>query len=223
LNTNFTNIDETVVVVLGAERIQPQSVAHIPDDAYVIAADSGVDHARAVGLIPKEVVGDFDSISRRGLKWAHQHATVHEYSPEKDDTDTQLAISLAVRRVPARLIVISGGGDRLDHTLAVIGALLDEDVTSIPDVSLQWGDNLATILHGPGRATLTPPLNSTLSVMALSAPCNGITITGTKWSLDDESLSVLSGRGVSNIVEGDVAITVREGVLAIFHQLPNKG
>ena len=60
MNTNFTNIDETVVVVLGAERIQPQSVAHIPDDAYVIAADSGVDHARAVGLIPKEVVGDFD-------------------------------------------------------------------------------------------------------------------------------------------------------------------
>ena len=128
-----------------------------------------------------------------------------------------------MRRVPARLIVISGGGDRLDHTLAVFGALLDEDVTSIPDVSLQWGDNVATILHGPGRAALTPPLNSTLSVMALSAPCNGITMTGTKWSLDDESLTVLSGRGVSNIVEGDVAITVREGVLAIFHQLPNKG
>ena len=96
-------------------------------------------------------------------------------------------------------------------------------MTSIPDVSLQWGDNLATILHGPGRATLTPPLNTTLSVMALSAPCSGITMTGTKWSLDDESLSVLSGRGVSNIVEGDVAITIREGVLAIFHQLPNKG
>ena len=223
MNTNFTNIDETVGVVLGGERIQPQSVAHIPDDAYVIAADSGVDHARAVGLIPKEVVGDFASIPRRGLKWPQQHATVHEYSPEKDDTDTQLAISLAVRRVPARLIVISGGGDRLDHTLAVIGALLDEDVTSIPDVSLQWGDNLATILHGPGRATLTPPLNTTLSVMALSAPCSGITMTGTKWSLDDESLTVLSGRGVSNVVEGDVAITVREGVLAIFHQLPNKG
>ena len=101
------------------------------------------------------------------------------YSTEKDDTDTQLAISLAVRRVPARLIVISGG-DRLDHTLAVIGAFLDEDVTSIPDVS-RSGVTMSPIYRA--RSRHTHALNSTLSVMALSAPCNGITMTGTKWSL----------------------------------------
>ncbi len=223
MSDNSTNINETVVVVLGADRLHPHAVADIPSDAYVIAADSGLDHARSAGLTPNEVIGDFDSISKRGLKWAHQHAVVHEYSPDKDETDTQLAIALAASRVPARLIVISGGGDRLDHTLAVIGALTDVDVTSIPDVSLRWGTNVATVLHGPGRANLAPPVKSTLSVIALSAPCTGVTLTGTKWTLSDESLQVLSGRGVSNIVEGAVEISIREGVLAIFHEPPAKG
>jgi thiamine pyrophosphokinase len=223
MSDNTTNIDETVVVVLGAERLHPHSIADLPSDAYIIAADSGLDHARSAGLSPDEVVGDFDSISKRGLKWANQHAIVHEHSPDKDDTDTQLAIALAASRVPARLIVISGGGDRLDHTLAIFGALTDVDVTSIPDVSLRWGNNLATIVHGPGRANLRPPVQSTLSVVALSTPCTGVTLTGTKWTLTDESLQVLSGRGVSNIVEDEVEITLREGVLAIFHEPPTKG
>ena len=73
MSSETADIDETVVVVLGAERLHPQSIADIPSDAYVIAADSGVDHARSAGLLPREVVGDFDSISRRGLKWARQH------------------------------------------------------------------------------------------------------------------------------------------------------
>lgn len=223
MSNNTTSIDETVVVVLGAERLHPQALADIPSDAYVIAADSGLDHARSAGLSPREVIGDFDSISKRGLKWAQQHAIIHDFSSDKDDTDTQLAIALAASRVPARLIVISGGGDRLDHTLAVIGALADVDVTSIPDVSLRWGMNVATVLHGPGRANLTPPLGSTLSVIAISTPCTGVTLTGTKWTLSDETLQVLSGRGVSNIVEGEVVITIRQGVLAIFHDLPTKG
>ncbi len=223
MSNNTTSIDETVVVVLGAERLHPQALADIPSDAYVIAADSGLDHARSAGLSPREVIGDFDSISKRGLKWAQQHAIIHDFSSDKDDTDTQLAIALAASRVPARLIVISGGGDRLDHTLAVIGALADVDVTSIPDVSLRWGTNVATVLHGPGRANLTPPLGSTLSVIAISTPCTGVTLTGTKWTLSDETLQVLSGRGVSNIVEGEVVITIRQGVLAIFHDLPTKG
>ena len=223
MSDNSTNINETVVVVLGAERLHPQSIADIPSDAYVIAADSGLDHARSAGLSPRGVIGDFDSISKRGLKWAQQHAIIHDFSSDKDDTDTQLAIALAASRVPARLIVISGGGDRLDHTLAVIGALTDVDVTSIPDISLRWGTNVATILHGPGRAHLSLPVKSTLSVIALSTPCTGVTLTGTKWTLSDESLQVLSGRGVSNVVEGAVDITVREGVLAIFHEPSTKG
>jgi len=223
MSSETTDIDETVVVVLGVERLHPQSIADIPSDAYVIAADSGVDHARSAGLLPREVVGDFDSISRRGLKWARQHAIVHEHSPDKADTDTQLAITLAAARVPARLIVVSGGGDRLDHTLAAIGALVTDDVTSIPDVSLRWGGNAATIVHGPGRATIDAPHGSTLSVIGLSPPCSGITLTGTKWTLMDESLEVLSGRGVSNIVEDTVSITLREGVVAVFHELPSKG
>ena len=223
MSSETTDIDETVVVVLGAERLHPQSIADIPPNAYVIAADSGVDHARSAGLLPREVVGDFDSISRRGLKWARQHALVHEHSPDKDDTDTQLAITLAAARVPARLIVVSGGGDRLDHTLAVIGSLVTDDVTSIPDVSLRWGGNAATIVHGPGRATIDAPHGSTLSVIGLAPPCSGITLTGTRWTLTDESLEVLSGRGVSNIVENTVSITLRDGVVAVFHELPSKG
>ena len=115
-------MNETVVVVTGAGPLAPEAVSRIPPEAVVIAADGALDRALEAGLMPAGLVGDMDSISRSGLDWAHRHATIQRHDPDKDHTDTELALQMGADLTPARLILL-GAGDRLDHTLAAIGAL----------------------------------------------------------------------------------------------------
>jgi thiamine pyrophosphokinase len=214
-------MNETVIVVTGAAPLDPDAVAHLPTGAIVLAADGGLDHALAAGLTPAGLVGDLDSVSAAGLAWAEAHATIERHSPAKDRTDTELALVMAASLAPARLIMIAGDGDRLDHTFAAIGALGEPSLTSIPTIEGWWGDQRFHVLHGPGRLRLTVPVGATVSLLATHGPCTGVSVTGTEWHLDDAELAPLSGHGVSNVATAtDVEVTVSSGVLTIFTQPP---
>ena len=86
----------TVVIVIGAEALHPDAVASVPDGAVVMAADSGLDHARAAGLTPTVLVGDLDSVSAEGLAWAEGNSSIERHPVDKDATDTELALRHAV-------------------------------------------------------------------------------------------------------------------------------
>ena len=211
------DVNKVVIVVTGAEALDPGVVAALPDPASVIAADGALDHARAAGLDVAVLVGDLDSISAQGKRWAIANIEVEQHDPDKDHTDTELALARAVDLDPDQLVLVSGGGDRLDHTLAAIGALGHPHLTSIPIIDAWWGTQNLRVLHGPGRTTITPEIGSTISLLALHGRCTGVSTSGLAWALDDATLTPVSGRGVSNITTATpVEIQVSTGVLTIF-------
>jgi thiamine pyrophosphokinase len=216
-----TGIDETFVVVIGAEAVAPEIVAMLPANARVVAADSGTDHALAAGLQPEAVIGDLDSISAAGLTWARAHAEVISHPPEKDFTDTELALRHVADLHPARVILLSGGGDRLDHTMAAFGALGAPELTGIPVLECWWGGQYAMVLHGPARIKRSLEPGTRLSLLALHGPCSGVTVSGTQWELTNSELSALSGHGLSNLsVSPQVQIGLNSGVLTVFFPSP---
>ena len=147
-------MNDTVVIVTGAAPLDARAVAAIPSHAIVIAADGGLDHARAAGLTPAGLIGDLDSVSEEGLAWAKQHATIQRHPIDKDATDTELAVAFAAGMNPARVVMVAGGGDRLDHTLAAIGALGATVLTSVPLVECWWGGQYLQVVHGPARVSI---------------------------------------------------------------------
>ena len=106
-------------------------MASIPDAAIIVAVDGGLDHALAAGLHPSGLIGDLDSVGADALAWAEANATIARHPADKDDTDTELALRFVAGMTPAQLTMI-GGGDRLDHTFAALGALGLPALTSIP-------------------------------------------------------------------------------------------
>lgn len=211
----------TVVVVTGAEPLSGRVVDLLPADAIVIAADGGLDHARNAGLRPRLLVGDLDSISRRGLAWARKHCSVEEHPADKDLTDTELALEAALSLIPERLIVLAGGGDRMDHLLAALGALGNPRLTGVASLEWWWSGQYARIFHGPARAWLDLPLDSTVSLLALHGPCNGVSLSGTRWTLEVADLAPAIGRGVSNtVVTSPLRLEVLNGVLTLFTAVP---
>jgi thiamine pyrophosphokinase len=212
---------DNVVIVTGASPLHPRAVRSLPRPAIVLAADGGLDHARAAGLTPAGLVGDLDSITPEGLAWAQDHATIQRHPTDKDDTDTELALAVAADLHPAHLVLVAGSGpdDRLDHLLATLGALATPVVTSIPRVECWLGTQHAVIVHGPGRARLTTEPGDRISLVALRGPCTGVTVTGTQWVLEAAELEPLAGRGVSNLADASsVEVSVSTGVLAVFHE-----
>lgn len=209
-------MDDTVIVITGEQPLHQRALQALPESAIVLAADGALDHALAAGLHPAGLIGDLDSVSPEGLAWAQAHATIERHDPDKERTDTELALAVAVRLDPAHLIMV-GSGDRLDHTMAAIGALGHPSLTSIPLIDCWWGDQRIHVVHGPGRLGLDLPPDTTLSLLALHGPCGGVGITGVKWPLAGAHLDALIGEGVSNLtIDEQVEITVSTGVLTVF-------
>jgi thiamine pyrophosphokinase len=205
-----------VVVVTGASALPAAGLAAIPPGAVVIAADGALDHALAAGLAPAGLVGDLDSVSEEGLAWATAHATIDRHAPDKDRTDTELALRMAANLNPDRLILL-GDGDRLDHQLAAIGALGQLTLTSIPVVEGWWGRSHLRVVHGPGQAVLDDiAVGTTVSLLALHGPCTGVTISGVQWPLVGAELEPMVGHGVSNVTTDQrVELRASSGVLTL--------
>jgi thiamine pyrophosphokinase len=221
------SMNDTVVIVTGAAPLDARAVAAIPSDAIVIAADGGLDHARAAGLTPAGLIGDLDSVSEEGLAWAKQHATIQRHPIDKNATDTELAVAFAAGMNPSRIVMVAGDGDRLDHTLAAIGALGAPVLTSVPLIECWWGGQYLQVVHGPARVTIrtnsptTSECETRISLLAMHGLCTGVTLSGTRWPLERADLGPLVGHGLSNVAIGpDIELAISTGILTVFVDPP---
>jgi thiamine pyrophosphokinase len=205
-----------IVVISGASAIAAHVAAWVSGATLVVAVDGGLDVARAAGIRPDRLIGDLDSISDEGLAWAEAHVPVDRHPTDKDLTDTELALADAAAAAPARITLV-GGGDRLDHTIAALGALGDPLLASVPRLDGWWDGQHVEVLHAPRRTTLRPTVGSRISLLALRGPCGEVSLDGTRWTLDRAELLPAAGHGVSNVAESSrVSVSVGSGVLTVF-------
>ncbi len=81
------------------------------DDQMIICADAGLKHAMKLGLSPDIVLGDNDSFASEipnGIKRV-------VYPPEKDKTDTNIAVDYAIQCGADDITLIGGLGGRIDQ------------------------------------------------------------------------------------------------------------
>lgn len=213
---------DTVIVFAGGDPIPPSAVADLPEDAYVVAADSGLDRARELGFEIDLLVGDLDSISSDGRQQAEAHGTRIERHPVyKDATDMELALKAARRQGARRVIVIGGHGGRQDHYLA--NALLLPS-PAFADLDIEWRAGRARLYAVHGALELTGRVGTSITLLAVGGPVRGVETSGLRWNLDDEDLEAGSTRGVSNEFRTERAsITVEAGTLLVVVPEPEAG
>ncbi|MEX0847095.1 MAG: thiamine diphosphokinase [Ilumatobacteraceae bacterium] len=203
-----------IAVVIGGGPIGPSTTTF---DA-VIAADSGYDAAVAAGLTPTYLVGDLDSISGEGLSAASAAGIpIEPYDPDKDHTDTTLALHRAVALGATHVTLLGPAtSDRLDHLIGALTALGDPALAGC-EVTGELGGSSVRVLHPGQLATIDLPAAGVFSLLALHGVCEGVRVVGARWPLDDARLVPASTLGVSNASLGHpVRIGVREGVLTII-------
>jgi thiamine pyrophosphokinase len=207
-------MQQTFVVMSGGPPPHAAVVAHLPDHPFVIAADSGLDHAYDLGLDVQLVVGDLDSVSKEALDAAETAGVPVERHPTaKDAIDTELAVDAALARGARRIVVVAGGGGRFDQLVAGL-LVLARPVLADVDIEAWVGPAYVQVLHGPGHAALTGRPGAYVSLLAMSGVAEGVTTSGLRYPLHGEALLPGSSRGISNEFEGgEAAVAVERGVL----------
>ena len=205
-------MSETVLILAGGATPTPQVQRALPPAAMCIAADSGIDHARRLGITPDVVVGDLDSVSADGLAWAEQtEAVIHRYPSEKDQTDLELAMEYAVEAEPTRIVVAGIGGGRFDHLLANFAVLADRRYAG-PHIDGLVGTALVSVVHDDRQ--LLGEVGELISLLAVGGRAEGVATTGLRYRLAGETLRAGSSRGVSNVFAARRAtVSLVEGTL----------
>jgi len=204
--------ERVVVVVSGGEALNPQVALAVPAGAPVVAADSGLDSALALGLDVTVATGDFDSASPESVAAAEASGVRIERHPaEKDATDLELALDAAVSMTPDRILVLAGRGGRLDHELSALLLLASERYSAM-HVDALVDDARVYVIRGERELAGRP--GELLTLVAVNGPAVGVITNGLEYPLGGETLEPGSSRGVSNVFEGDAArVTVETGVL----------
>lgn len=202
----------TVAVIAGGDPVDPLLAAHLGEIDYVIVADSGLHAALRLGLRTDLIVGDLDSVDRELLDGVE--AEVERHPRAKDRTDLVLALDRARELGAGELIVVSGGGGRLDHALANVLVLA---APRYADVCVRAYIGRARIDVVRSRHATTGGSGEVVSLFAVDGPARGVTTTGLRYALRDETLEPLSSRGVSNEFEGGSAsVAVADGTLLVI-------
>ena len=132
---------KTVLIFAGGEMSEP---IDLPAADFVIAADSGLDHAHRLGRKVDLLVGDLDSVSESGLETARRAGIeIEQHRADKDATDLELSLAAAVRHGAAHIVVAGGGGGRIDHLLANAMLLASPGWA---DIDVEWIVDSARVL-----------------------------------------------------------------------------
>ncbi|MDH3296199.1 MAG: thiamine diphosphokinase [Acidimicrobiia bacterium] len=197
------------LIIAGGNRPPPIVLNALPPPVFTIAADSGVDHARALDLIVDAVVGDFDSASPQGLDWARrQGALIESHPTDKDQTDLELALAKAAswidrpgaadgdRSAVDELVVIGLDGGRIDHLLANLLTLAGPHSAEVPTTAYLGPCRVSVVRT---ERTLRGRPGEVVTLLAVGGRAEGITTRGLAYPLTDEHLETGSARGVSNV------------------------
>lgn len=174
----------------------------------IICADKGYLIAGSLGLEATLLIGDYDSMKQ-------PERSVIKLPSEKDMTDSEAAIDLAVSRGNDDITVLGGIGGRLDHTMGNIG-MLAKYCGHISHLTFVDGQN-AMFMITPGSIMLPKNKYKYLGVIAYGGSAVNVTLKGVKYPLSDHLLTDDTTLGVSNeIIDEAAEISFDAGKLLII-------
>ena len=209
----------TFTLLLGGEVIQTPRLEAQVAGTRVIAADSGIRHADLLGLTPELWVGDFDS-APADLPPHLAQVPQERFPAEKDSTDGELAVSIALDLGARKLNLVGAfGGARADHAflhLALALSLAEQGTDVLLTSGAQEGIPLL-----PGKTATFDYAEGTLFSVLGFSKLTGLTIKGAKWPLNAVEMPFGSSLTISNAVQGKLEITLGSGrALLLAHPYP---
>lgn len=211
-----------ILIITGGRIDDDFAFSYLEGKTYdeVIAVDGGLAFADRAAMKITQLVGDFDTIDPQILeRYIHRtDLTVHQFIPEKDYTDTDIAVKLAIRLFEEKnaaekiLEIIGGTGSRMDHVLANMQMLkmtMDHGV----DAAIVDATNRMRMITGERVMHKAETFGKYVSLVPITENVSGITLRGFKYPLENAETHFGESLCVSNeLIEEEGYIKIEKGL-----------
>jgi thiamine pyrophosphokinase len=189
--------------------------SYIHNDDFIICCDGGLRHVDNIGLNPKVIMGDLDSVDPELLKkYENNNTDIKQFPAKKDLTDTEIAIEYAINLQCEDILLFGALGGRMDHSLANINLLYYSLNRGIKTILITETEVIRLI---DKSITMCGKIGDVVSLLPFSGNVTGISTKGLEYSLNNETLLLGSVRGISNVFIDDIVeITIFSGLLLVI-------
>lgn len=181
----------------------------------ILAVDKGLEFLDELNILPNYIIGDFDSVNKNILKkyLNKKQVQIYKFESEKDYTDTNLAIKLAIKLKSKEIIILGAIGTRIDHTIANV-SILCETLNKNIDTKIIDEYNKIQLIN---KKLEIKKEYRYLSILPFTNKVEGITLKGFKYNLDNYTLEIGSTIGISNEqIETKATIEIEKGILIVI-------
>lgn len=187
-------------------------------NAFVIAADKGYEYAKKTGIKIDLLIGDLDSCHLDGNE--KNHLKIKTFPPEKDDTDLMLAIKEGFKAGCTEFILYGALGGRFDHTLGAVQSLAYILSHGGHGQIIAEGEYIT--LLGKGEYSFKKINGRYFSLLSYSEKVEGLTVTGTKYTLCGGVITNSFPIGLSNeIKDAHAVVKFSKGCLLVIYSQKN--
>lgn len=185
---------------------------------YVIGVDRGLQFLYRNRVMPTHIVGDFDSVEAELVEHYEKQTQVpiRKFRPEKDASDTEIALHLAIELGAEKVWILGGTGNRLDHVMANIQILKiahDQGIKAY----LQDTNNRISLAEKEVKLCKEDSSWDYFSVFPFGGVVDDISIEGAKYPLSHCRLCPNSSMCVSNeMQENEVKIAFPTGTIILM-------
>ena len=186
-----------------------------------IAVDAGMKFFYEQNIIPDYIVGDFDSVEPEILQsfqniGGEKKPVILQFQPEKDETDTELAIRTAIKQGSKTIHLLGATGSRMDHVMGnfhLLGAAMKQGV----DCQIVDLHNRIRMICQDMVIKKENQYGKYVSLFPFTPQVKGLTLRGFKYPLNNYTLECYHSLGVSNEIIGTQAeISFQEGILLVI-------
>ncbi len=217
------NMDRAVLIISGgrinAEWFKEWVGTH--EIVYCIAADKGLETAYRMGIKVDYILGDYDSVDSHILDIYKNSTEVVTYPPEKDYTDTHIAVKKGIEVIKSMdsiddicLYVTGTTGTRIDHTMTNI-YVLNEALESGISACIVDEYNKVYIKDKTFKIDKSRQYGSYVSFIPMTERVE-LTLTGMKYTLSQYILT--QGKSIcqsNEIVDDEAIITINGGKIVV--------
>jgi len=185
------------------------------ESSLLICADGGANCLFDYEIIPDYLIGDFDSIDERKLKFLESTSCkIERYPREKDYTDSELALFKAADMGADEICFLGCTGTRIDHVFGNI-CLLHKAANMNINALIKDNNNVISFMNNSGK--IFGKKGQIFSIQPYCDLVKNLSIIGAKYSLSNYDLHIGDVITISNeFLSNEVEITFESGSILIF-------
>lgn len=169
-------------------------------------------------------IGDFDSLTQDEQQLIQTKAKeLIRAQAEKDDTDTQLALALTIKKIPnAKITIIGATGGRIDHFLANLWLPLEPRFQEFAR-QIKIKDHQNSIAYYlPGSYVVKKEEGMDYLAYCCLTPIENLTLTESKYTLDHVDVAIPTSYASNEFVGATASFSFKSGMIAVIQSCDGK-